>query len=255
MQNLRIENLYLCVKQGKDEMMKPKYKIIADLIQKDIINDFYHNTKKLPTEEELVIQYCVSRTTVRKAIDMLAKHGFITPIQGSGYFIRNIAKQGYINIEVFKGLTADVPSNDVTSELLDFYQLSADRELSEKMKCEIGTPLYFVKRLRYIERRKSIIEFSYFNKKIIPYLNEEIIRKSIYQFIEQDLELEIGYVDRVIEARYLTPEESIILELKLEAPALVSTNFAQLKTGQIFDYSIDVHNYQNTKFLKLSNYF
>lgn len=234
--------------------MKPKYSIIAEKIQKKIINGDYREMDKLPTEDEFIQEYSVSRTTIRKALDTLVSNGLIIPKQGSGFFVRKIAKEGFINLEIFKGLSADVASTNIQTQVIDFQKIEADEHLAQEMKCEIGTPLYYVKRLRCIDQRKSVIEYSYFNKTIIPYLNQDIISQSIYDYIQNDLNLEIHYVDRVIEARYLTDDEAKWLDLPPLAPALVSTNYATLKNGQIFDYSIDVYHYQNIKFLKLSNF-
>ena len=50
--------------------MSAKYKLIVDEIEKDILDGKYNKIGKLPTEEELVAHYDVSRTTVRKAISI-----------------------------------------------------------------------------------------------------------------------------------------------------------------------------------------
>ena len=66
--------------------MSAKYKIVCDSIQQDIESGKYNETGKLPTEDELIILYRVSRNTIRKAVDLLVKRGAVMPIQGSGIF-------------------------------------------------------------------------------------------------------------------------------------------------------------------------
>lgn len=62
-----------------------KYMEIARNISEKI---FYKEFKKqLPSENELIDQYHVSRNTIRNAISILANHGIIKRVQGSGYFI------------------------------------------------------------------------------------------------------------------------------------------------------------------------
>ena len=68
--------------------MSAKYKLIVDEIERDILDGKYNSIGKLPTEEELVATYGVSRTTVRKAIVILSSKGYIYLVQGSGIFIR-----------------------------------------------------------------------------------------------------------------------------------------------------------------------
>ncbi|MTI95880.1 MAG: GntR family transcriptional regulator [Firmicutes bacterium] len=232
--------------------MSPKYKQISAAIEHDIKSGKYDATNKLPTEDDLIELHQVSRNTVRKAIDLLVKRGIIMPIQGSGMFLRKAPTEGCINLEEFRGLTASF--SNVKSEIIDFKLIDASEDLAEIMQCAPGTPLYFIERLRIIDGKKFVIEYSHFNKEIIPYLNREIISGSIYRYISEDLKKQIGYVDRIIEAAKLTEHDAKILDLSPGDPALVSINRAMLKSGVIFDYSIDIHNYKYTKFLKLSNF-
>ena len=233
--------------------MNPKYIIISNEIEDKINNGEYRFGGKLPTEEELTNLYQVSRNTIRKAIDNLTKKGYVIPIQGSGMFIRDISMEKAINLENFRGLSVDYPNSVIETTILDFEEIGANEVIANIMKCEINTPLYYVSRLRKIDGQPWVIEYSYFNREQVPYLDLDIINSSIYSYIRDTLNKQIGYVDRVIEASPLNPKDAKLLGLEIGDPALVSTNKSMFKSGEIFDYSIDVHHYKFTKFLKLSN--
>ncbi len=64
----------------------------------------------------------------------------------------------------------------------------------------------------------------------------------------------MGYVYRVISAEKLTSKHAKYLGLKAGEPTLVTTNTAMLKSGVVFDYSIDYHHFENASFLKLANF-
>jgi len=117
------------------------------------------------------------------------------------------------------------------------------------MRCELGTPIYFVERLRSVDGIPNVVEYSYYNKNVIPYLSEKIVSKSIYRYIHEDLKKQIGFVERVITADVLGGHDARALGLSPGEPALISTNRAFLKSGVIFDYFIDIHNDKETKFL------
>ncbi|QIK70519.1 GntR family transcriptional regulator [Erysipelothrix sp. HDW6C] len=236
--------------------MTHKYQSISLEIEQKIMNGHYNNTgNKLPTEEDLVNEYGVSRNTIRKAIDTLVKKGFIMPVQGSGMFIRDVSMKNSnaINLENFRGLTADYQYSKIETKLLEFQEVKATKKIAEIMQCNVGDDLYFINRLRIIDGKKWVVEYSYYNKQYIPFLNKEIINNSIYNYIQQALKKQIGYVDRIIEAGPLNEKDAKLLGLEVGDPALISTNKSMFKSGEIFDYSIDVHNYKYTKFLKLSN--
>ena len=231
--------------------MSAKYKIVCDSIQQDIESGKYNETGKLPTEDELIILYRVSRNTIRKAVDLLVKRGAVMPIQGSGIFLRKAPTDGCVNLEVFHGLTAGFRGKRVEAQVIDFQLIEADDKLAEIMQCPVGTPIYYLERLRLVEGKRFVVEYSHFNKDVIPYLSREIAAGSIYQYITEDLKKQIGYVDRVIEAGRLSKKTPNTWAWEGD-PALISINRAMLKSGVVFDYSIDIHNYKHTKFLKLS---
>ncbi len=234
--------------------MEKKYIRVAKSIEKQIYEGDWKGTEKLPTEDKLISIYNVGRNTVRKAITILVRRGILMSIQGSGVFIRNVARDGYINLEDFYGLTQGFRLNSITSTLIKLEQTKANEHVSELLKCKVGTPIYYIERVRLLDGRPFVLEYSYFNKKIVPYLNEEIVLKSIYGFITKDLEKSIGYVDRVITAGKLNKVQADLLHLQEGDPALISSNTAMLSSGVVFDYSIDVHHYIESKFLKISNF-
>ena len=224
--------------------MSAKYKLIVDEIERDILDGKYNSIGKLPTEEELVATYGVSRTTVRKAIGILSSKGYIYQVQGSGIFIRESILKGYISLETLKGFTRDFPNREIESNVINIEVIQADN----------GTNVYYVKRLRIIDGNTFSMEYSYYNKDIIPYLNEEIAKSSIYSYILDDLKLNIGFSDKLIYADKMDEESAKYLGLAMDDPALVIDNTVFLNNGNIFEVSKVIHNYKHAKLLKLATF-
>ena len=65
-----------------------KHKEVPSAIENSILEGKYDNTIKLPTEEELMNEFNVSRNTIRKAIEILSGRGLVYQVQGSGIFLR-----------------------------------------------------------------------------------------------------------------------------------------------------------------------
>ena len=99
--------------------MSTKYRKILQELESDILAGKYNQIKKLPTEEDLINQYQVSRTTIRKAISILVSKGYVYQIQGSGIFLRESALKGYLSLESLKGLTRDYPNKKVESNVIE----------------------------------------------------------------------------------------------------------------------------------------
>ena len=234
--------------------MSTKYKQIVSELEADLLSGKYNEMKKLPREEDLIEKYQVSRTTIRKAIAMLVNKGYVYQVQGSGIFIREASLQDYVSLENLKGLTRDFPDKKIESKLINLMVINADEDLAKQMKCDVGTDIYFLERLRYVNEEPFAVEYTYLNKNVIPYMSEEIAHRSIYSFIINDLKLSIGFADKIIYADKLDSESAQLLQLSENDPTLVIENTVFLTNGTVFEVSKVIHNYKNTKLLKLANF-
>lgn len=223
-----------------------KYKKIAEqLLEK--INAGSYPDLKIPTEDELMTQYAASRNTIRNAIQLLVEFGKIYRVQGSGVYVREMKNEQVMNTNVIRGI-ADVFSNHKTeTKLLDFQVVEANEKIADKLKTAIGTPVYYLKRLRLVDEQPLTLEYSYYNKNIIPYLGKEIAEKSIYQYIENDLKLKIGFADKYIKAEKLIREDAELFGFEPGAPTLVINEKVYLSNGDLFNSSRVLHNYQLTE--------
>ncbi len=227
--------------------MATKYEIVTGKLMKDINNGVYDKERKLPTEDELMNIFNVSRNTIRKAIEILVNHGYVYQVQGSGIFLRDYQKDKCISLKQMNGLTKELQNKKIKSKVIEFSIIDADETLAEKFKCKLNTKLYHIKRVRYVNDEPFEVEESFYNKEIIPYLNEDICNSSIFNYITDDLKLNIGFADKMISCDILTDEECSLLDVEKGEPTLQVENTVFLNTGIIFDVSIERYNYRKIK--------
>ena len=234
--------------------MNVKYKKIADSLEKDIREGKFNETKKLPTEEELMSIFRVSRNTIRKVVGQLVNRGYIFQVQGSGMFLRETPITDYINLGSLRGLTKNLVSQNIETKVLELHVIEANEALAERMQCQLRTKLYFAKRLRIVDGKSFSIEISFFKKDVVPYLNEEIALNSIYSYLIEDLHLNIGFADKVISCEKIDKESAQLLEVNEHDPALLIENTVYLVNGTIFELSQSMFHYQKTKLLNRINF-
>ncbi|EJR53329.1 MULTISPECIES: GntR family transcriptional regulator [Bacillus] len=234
--------------------MSAKYKQIADILEQNIRDGLFNETKKLPTEEALMNRFEVSRNTIRKVISQLVNRGYIFQVQGSGMFLRETSVTDYINLGSLRGLTKNLVSQNIETKVLELEIIDANEEIAERMQCDVGTRLYFLKRLRIVDGKPFSIEISYFKKDIIPYLNEEIALSSVYSYFIEDLRLNIGFADKVISCEKVNKENAQLLEINKGDPALLIENTVHLVNGTIFELSQSMFHYEKTKLLNRINF-
>ncbi|MCI2256243.1 GntR family transcriptional regulator [Domibacillus sp. PGB-M46] len=234
--------------------MAVKYKEIADRLESDIREGKFGQTKKLPTEDELIKQFEVSRNTIRKAILQLVNRGYIYQVQGSGMFLREESGTDYINLGSLRGLTIDLASKTIETKILALQVIEADKAKAQQLRCEEGTKLYYIKRLRVVDDEPFSIEISYFKKDMVPYLNEEIATKSIYSYLIDDLKLNIGFADKIINCEKIDEASAKLLQVNPQEPALIVENTVHLTNGTIFEWSQSIFHYQKAKILNRINF-
>ncbi|MCR8928889.1 GntR family transcriptional regulator [Priestia megaterium] len=234
--------------------MAIKYKEIADCLEKEIQEGKFDQTKKLPTEEEMIKEFEVSRNTIRKAVTQLVNRGYIYQVQGSGMFLREESVTDYINLGSLRGLTKDLKSKKVETKILSLHVVEADELTAKGLRCAPETKLYYVKRLRIVDEEPFSIEISYFKKDVVPYLNEEIASSSIYSYLIDDLKLNIGFADKVINCEKTDEESAELLHIDPFDPALIIENTVCLTNGTIFEWSKSIFHFQKAKILNRINF-
>lgn len=224
-----------------------KYDMIATDLKKRIESGEFEETKKLPTGSELMKEYNASKNTINSAINLLVSDGLLFAIHGSGFYIRKPNK-GTIKLNNTIGFSNEHPGEKIERDILKFELKNCNQELATKMECSVGTPIYEIKRLMYIDDQPFAVEYTYYNKDIIPYLNEDIARKSIFSFIIDDLKLTIGFSEKYISAYPLSKEDQELLQLEPGAFGLIIDDNVFLSNGKKFNYSKIWYNYKYANF-------
>src|SRR5699024_2353602 len=100
--------------------MEIKYLNIYNDIMDSIENKNIKPGEKLPSENELMEKYNVSRHTIRKSLDLLEGNGYIHKIKGMGTYVLDVDKLDFpiVGIVTFKELTKStrVRSNTLLHE-------------------------------------------------------------------------------------------------------------------------------------------
>jgi GntR family trehalose operon transcriptional repressor len=86
------------------------------------------------------------------------------------------------------------------------------------------------------------LDINYFLKDVVTDLTKEIAETSIYEYIEQTLELKIGFARRVIRVEPATLKDKEYLDLQPNSLfVVVVKNFVHLQDGTQFEYTESRH--------------
>jgi DNA-binding GntR family transcriptional regulator len=224
---------------------KLKYVEIYNDIKQNILDSVYEVNKRLPDGSALSAKYNVSVLTIKKALDMLVKEGFIVRRRGDGSFVKNFRRG---DLEVNKRLSGTYNrfNGKVKTKVIKFEIEKCDKNLASKLSIAENDFIYSIIRLRIIEDLPSIMEYSYIPLNIIKGLKYEDLQCSIYNFITNNLKLKIqsswvgitGVRPNELEKRFLNMDDNdFLMQIK---------QIAYLSDSKTFEYSIS--NYISEKF-------
>lgn len=229
-------------------MLSKYQKISQDLINKINNHEIKANTY-LPSENELVKMYGSSRDTIRKALDILLKNGYIQKTKGKGSLVLDVNKIAFpvSGVTSFKELAKTI-KGEVKTQLVEFSLNQVDEVMKKELYMEKGN-YYKVQRVRQIDGEKIILDTDYLNAEIIPGLNEKIVSDSIYEYIEDVLGLKISFARKEFTVVRANDEEKKLLDMDGYDLLVCVKSYTYLEDASLFEYTISKHRPDKFRFV------
>ncbi|KXA38535.1 UbiC transcription regulator-associated domain protein [Staphylococcus lugdunensis] len=247
--NFSLFLVYYIVNTALRRLIMLKYEHVAHEITAAIANGKYKVGDKLPSLAELKIAYQVSKSTIVKALELLEKDGIIYQTRGSGIYVRNSKKSGYINLLKTKGFSDNLQGHRVTSKVLNIDIIPPNEETQKHLQIkDKDTQVYLVERIRYLDDKPLCIETSYFNKALVTTLDKEVAQASIFDYLQTRLKINIGFSDIYFYIDFLNDNEANYLDLNAQDPCMRHELTFYTSKGEPFDYSNIVYHYKHANF-------
>ncbi len=152
-----------------EKLPTPLYHQIYVLIRDKILSGAYADGETIPTEKRLEQTFNVSRITVKRALDELAKEGLVTRQRGRGTMVTFTApvSSSFGNMD---GLLEDMLTiaKETKVRILEFDYVDAPPQVMDALKLAPDTKVQHAVRTRY----KDDAPFSY----VVTYVPEDIGR-------------------------------------------------------------------------------
>ncbi|HEL2734342.1 TPA: UTRA domain-containing protein [Streptococcus suis] len=231
-----------------------KYKKVYADIKEKIEQNIWQANQEMPTENELMEIYSYSKDTIRKALSLLEIDGYIQKRQGRNSIIldHNLVRKPFVSeLKTVSELNRSA-HHQVQTQLTNLYIVQGQPEVMKELEVDEKTDLYRVSRVRTIDGERLEYEISYFDRRIVPYLSKEIAEKSIYQYLEEELGLEISHSRREISFRFANEEEKSLLDLSGYDMVVSVTSTTYLADGRPFQYGTITYRPDKVTFVSMA---
>lgn len=227
-----------------------KYVQIFQDLESKILSQSYPPGDYLPTEFTLSQTYKASRDTIRKALKLLTDAGLIQKQHGRGSQITNRQQidfpvshlTSYQELVNMMGIVSQ-------TQVISLEKLILNDKLANQTGFQKGQLVWRVKRLRIVDGKPAVLDVDYLLKTIVFSLTKKIAQTSIYNYLENELELDISYAQKEIVIDHASDTDKRYLKLGNETHIVSVNSKVYLADGRQFQYTDSRHKLDKFKFV------
>ncbi|MGQ0777543.1 MAG: GntR family transcriptional regulator [Pseudonocardiales bacterium] len=210
-----------------------RYQQVADQLREAIIAGEYPPGQSLPSESALAEQYGLNRTTINKAVRLLAAQGLVTVEHGRGAFVRTPRPVMHVSTS-YVTQVGDQPRASWkseaerlgmrgTQELAYVGAVSAEEDVAALLEVEPRATVAVRRRVMSLDDEPVQLADSYYPLDLVqgtPIAESRKLPGGTVAALER-LGLELGDFEEHVSSRAATPQERQALRLAEGVPILV----------------------------------
>ncbi|TWT25366.1 GntR family transcriptional regulator [Planomicrobium sp. CPCC 101110] len=226
----------------------PIYAQIEEQLKNQIAEGKFPPGAAIPSERELTETFGVSRMTVRQSITNLVNDGLLYREKGRGTFVA--APKVEQPLSGLTSFTEDMLSRGMapSNQLLKFEKRQPDKGIAEKLHIAESAEIYFVERIRYADGIPMAIERTYLPVALFPDLSGEVLKESLYKYVEKTAKLKISGAVQRMEAALAKKEDADLLHVETPFAVLVIERVSKLSSQVPFEVVRSTYRADRYKF-------
>jgi GntR family transcriptional regulator len=202
----------------------------------------------LPPEREYAEKYQISRMTVRQAFTQLVNAGYLHRVQGKGTFVAN--RKIEQPLQGLTSFTEDMKARglEAGSRLMNFEIIPATSQIANQLAIQEYGPVYEIKRVRLADNIPMAMETNYISANLIKGLTEQIVNRSLYDYIEGEQSYRIDHATQIIESSIANKFEAKYLNIAIGAPVMLIQRNTFLQNGTPVEFVKSIYRADRYKF-------
>lgn len=238
------------VKEIDKQSRLPLYFQLEELIKKAISSGELKPGDMIPTEWEIIDYFRLSRTTVRQALADLVNENLLFRKKGIGTFV----SKPKIDLQYMGNMVSyneQITTMGLTpsTKVLRFQVIEADDFLAKEMELSKGEKIIELVRLRFADEEPIVIVESYLPHDLCQFiLDVDMENNSLYQILASQKNTAVVLVERIVEAKIVSREDSKLLNVEKGFPVQSFLNKAFNEDGRVLEYCSSRYRGDRNKF-------
>ena len=215
----------------------PYYEQLAELLRCEIsARQSPKGVYSLPSENELALRHAITRVTVRHALDVLEREGWIYREKGNGAFA--------VTRRVEQELTQLVSTTEamrqrgwsLVTRVISLEKLPAPPHIVRALELDAGAMVYALQRLRIVEDLPLCLQTVYLPSHLCPGLEENDLNNSLYRLLDTRYGLRLWTGRETLRARGATQSEARLLQVRNGTPVMSAERYTYASNGVAVEY-------------------
>jgi GntR family transcriptional regulator len=199
----------------------PLYTQVRELLRERILCGHYKPHDQMPSENDMVRAFGVSRITVRQALNDLQRQGLIFKIHGKGTFVaKSKAVQSLARLEGF-GEAMSVTGHETFSRVLGHRVMRAGALVAARLALGERDEVMEIRRVRFLDKEPISVDVTYvpaaLGKRLVT---EDLPSRDIFLILENDYGYSLEQAELSIEAILADHDLAAALVIQQGAPVL-----------------------------------
>jgi len=217
----------------------PRYYQLANILREQISKGELEARRPIPSERQLEKSYSVSRTTIRQAIDMLVRQGYLYREHGRGTFVSPHKLQK--GISELTSFTEDMRGRGIVpgQKILEIGCISPPEDVRTHLELPAEcTKVLHIERLRLGDGLPMGLQTSYYSLPEGLNVTREELEEvgSIYKILQEKFHLIPTEADETLEVALATPREATLLQIAPGSPLLLSERTTYSQNRQVIEF-------------------
>ncbi|PFE60337.1 GntR family transcriptional regulator [Bacillus cereus] len=230
------------MKPLQHESLIPLYHQLMERLKDSIEKGHWSLGDKIPSENQLMDQFGVSRNTAKKAIEELVQEGILYRIQGKGTFVaKPKLQQSLMGFYSFSKVLKEKGLNP-KDIILKIEEVKPNAEIKEALQLSEDVNVIEMKRLRCAEDEPFILESSFIPKHVATDIEQlkKVGEISLYDLFAQQFNTVVTRANEAFEPVLIRADESEYLQTEAGRPALLLERTAYDTNGVPVEFCISI---------------
>jgi GntR family transcriptional regulator len=215
----------------------PLYAQVEDALVARIASGALPVGTQLPSEEELIHEFGVSRTTIRMTIQNLVRQGLVEIRRGRGTFVAS--PRMVQELTELTGFVEDmrVLGRTPTARVLGREIVPAAPVVAEKLAVPVGAKVVRIQRVRLSEGVPLSFDETYLPEDLgRKVMADDLVKEPIFTLLEERYDTPLVEAEYVLEATAAGPVVAMALEIPAGSPVFMIERTSYTSGHRAVDY-------------------